>query len=142
MESSTFWIFGALFFCSFLWLALITLICLARFNSVEDQIQEKAEPKALERARAVAEGAADRVDAATVELRKFKEGIHAEMQRFYGIMRRNEKTLERQAVAEQSSDEEETPDEIPASAFQKPSKEEEMSRAELRALARSRGHRI
>lgn len=126
-------------------LTVVSLIYWARLNGLSEfvmtklaELEDKAEPKALEDARVLAETTANRVDSAVADLRKFREGVHAEIQRFYGIMRRNEKAVERVEQA----DEEEMPREIQAAP---PGQEEAgtaLSRSELRARARKAGHRI
>jgi len=124
----------------FFGLALCVAILFARVWNVEDLVEEKSEPKALEQALAKADGTAARVDNALLSIEKFREQIHSEMQRFYQIMRRNEKALKTEVAAEP---EDEPPDEISVASLKKPPTESEnASRADLRRLARERGHRI
>lgn len=118
--------FGALFY-AILW---------ARVVSLED----RAEPKQLEEAKTKAEAVEARLDSALLQLSKFREGVHGEMQRFYSIMRRNEKALERPEP--EREDGEDHPDEITLDQLKKPIEGDVQSRADLRRLARERGHRI
>lgn len=112
--------------------AVVSLIFWARISALED----RAEPKALLEARTLAESTADRVDTTCAEMRKFRESVHAEMQRFYGIMRRNETAVEK-VEAEQH------PDRIPAEEVHGAAEPTDgMTRKELRELARSKGKRI
>jgi hypothetical protein len=123
-------------------LALCVAILFARVAGAEELALEKSEPKALELALAKAEGTAARVDNALLELGKFREGIHGEMQRFYAIMRRNEKAIREQETQE-TPDKDEPPDEISVADLKRPvTPEGQMTRAELRQLARERGSRI
>lgn len=123
-------------------LALCVAILFARVGNAEELALEKSEPKALQDALAKSEGTAARVDNALLNIEKFREGIHSEMQRFYAIMRRNEKALEK-GQAEETAENSGPPDEIPVESLRKQQTEEDqLSRAELRKLARDRGHRV
>ncbi len=104
------------------------------------EFQKKEPTKAIEKAVIVAESARDRMDNTAQEIVKFREGIHQEMQRFYGIMRRNEKTLAAQP-SQPSTEEAELPEEMSAASFKKKEGEEPEveSRADLRARARAQG---
>lgn len=123
---------------------LITLYCGSRLNRLQDlcirlnnELAEKAPPKQLEKALATAEGASGRVDTAVLQIEKYKDEVHREMQRFYAIMRRQEKTREKETTAESES---EIPDEVAVSALKPQVAEgEEISKAELRRMAREAG---
>ena len=130
---------------------LTTRVLWNRVSDLRDHVralqitfQEKAEPKELQRAIAVAEGSADRIDNAVIALEKFKNGVRGEMQRFYGIMRRNEKAFGRTVEGVLEKKEEEYPDEIPAGDLAPKEDEapEEISKAELRRQAREAGMKI
>lgn len=120
---------------AFFW-ALSSAILWARIVSVED----RAEPKQLAEVKTKAEAVEARLDAQILQLGKFREGVHGEMQRFYSIMRRNEKALA--GPEPEGEDGEEHPDEVSLDALKKPAETEIQSRAELRRIARERGHRI
>ncbi len=147
MESSYFIGFCAVSGALLLLSVLSTLIVWNRINNLHDrqhalwqQMDEKAQPKQLEKAVMTAEGTASRVDNAVIQLQKFKEGIHAEMQRFYGIMRRNEKAIGREPP-------DEAPDIIPDVINPSDLRTEEpenilLSRKSLRDEARSKGMKI
>lgn len=144
MDSTEIVVFSCVLGGIFLLFSVAFLILWARQNGLVDltearceRLEQRSEPKALLEARAVAESTADRVDSAMTELRKFREGVHAEVQRLYAIMRRQEKAVQVRSE-EPEKDEEEFPDEI------EPPKQEEttgsqVSKADLRALARKRG---
>lgn len=133
---------------SFLLLAvLITLIGASTLKGLRGDVEDLSvemkttiPPKQLEQAIITAEGSRDRIDTALLELQKYKEGVHGEMQRFYAIMRRNEKAAVG-AIAQRSADQEsEVPDEIALSSLKKDQEEpEQVSKAELRRLAREAG---
>lgn len=129
--------------------ALSTLFCLVRLNELAAQVMsvrqvlgEQAPQKQIEKAVITAEGSRDRIDTALIELAKYREGIKGEMQRFYAIMRRNEKaasTVDAQTPSGQDG-ESGVPDEVDASSFKNDEKaEEQISKADLRKLARSAG---
>jgi len=125
---------------------LLFFVLWSRLNSVDEQIdvlEDQVPAEQVTRAVAIAEGSADRVDNAVTALGKFREGIHSEVQRLYGIMRRQEKSADRLEAAQQEP-EDEVPTEIDPAQLQ--SKEEEpskeMSKAQLRELARKRGVQV
>ncbi len=134
---------------AFLLLAvLITLIGASTLKGLRGDVEDLSvemkttiPPKQLEQAIVTAEGSRARIDTALIELQKYKEGVHGEMQRFYGIMRRNEKAAVG-AIAQPSADPgSEVPDEIALSSLKKDDEEEpeKISKAELRKLAREAG---
>ena len=127
---------AAVFAIVFLVFAAVVWI---RLNALE----ETAPPREVQRALQVSEGTASRMDSAVNDLEKFKDSIHATIQRFYGIMRRNEKSLDRLESAPTQSPSE-VPDEIDPADLKQPDAEPEavQSKAELRALARKRGVQI
>ncbi len=104
------------------------------------QMNTQIPPKQLEQALVTAEGCRGRIDTALIELQKYKEGVHGEMQRFYGIMRRNEKAA-LGAVAQAPGDAgSEIPDEIAVTSLRKDEQEsEKLSKQELRRMAREAG---
>ncbi len=128
---------------------LSSLFCWVRLNRLWDfsvrlnnELAEKTPPKQIEKALATAEGARARIDTALLELGKFREGVHGEMQRFYAIMKRNEKAAG--FVPGQlppQGKEAEIPDEISASDLKPvtPAQEDKISKADLRKRAREAG---
>ncbi len=127
---------------------LSTLIVVARVRGVEERLDatvremlHKAQPKQLESANAAAHSAQSMVQTTLQEIAKFKDQIHGEMQRFYAIMSRNEKAVKKQESAVMPSDDASTPpDEVDASSFNPdPPPGHEISKADLRALARKAG---
>lgn len=137
--------FGTVGAILFFLLTLFALVMWSRLKGLEDfydtklaELSEKAEPKALSDARLIAEETANRVDTAVADLRKFREGVHAEIQRFYGIMRRNERAAERVETVEEA----ELPREIDAGSHVQPKEGTPVSRAQLRQQAREAGHKI
>ncbi len=131
---------------------LITAVVLfTRQNRLNDfairlnnELATKSQPKQLESAVATAEGSRARIDTAILELGKFKEGVHSEMQRFYAIMRRSERAagfVQGQQPAAQPT-EQEFPDVIPGSAVKKPDDEEVESKQSLRERARAAGLKV
>lgn len=148
MESSYLVVFSVVASCLLLLSILITLILLARIAGVDDRqdvleanMAERAIPKQLEKALATSESSRDRIDTALLELGKFREGVHGEMQRFYAIMRRNEKAagfVQGQQSAQ--VDEPQHPDVIPSGSIdQSPAEGEPISKVELRKQARAAG---
>ncbi len=148
MESSYLVVFSVVACCLLLLSVLSTLICWARIHSVDDRqdllevnMAERAVPKQLEKALATAESSRDRIDNAVLELGKFKDGVHGEMQRFYAIMRRNEKAagfVQGQQAGQPEV--QEHPDVIPAASLEPVADETEpISKAELRKQARAAG---
>lgn len=128
---------------------LSTLFCLVRLNELAEGVlrirrehEEKAPQKQIEKAVITAEGSRDRIDTALIELAKYREGIKGEMQRFYAIMRRNEKAasvVDSQGPPAQS-EESTVPDEVDAANFKAGDKaEEQISKADLRKAARAAG---
>ncbi len=127
---------------------LSTLIVVARVKGVEERLDatvremlQKSTPKQLESANAAAHGAQSMVQTTLQEIAKFKDQIHAEMQRFYAIMSRNEKAVKKQESAVMPSDDANAPpDEVDASSFNpEPPPGHEISKADLRAMARKAG---
>ena len=130
-------------------LVLSTLILANRISNLEDrQLElhaksiEQAPQKQIEKAIITAEGSRDRIDTALLELSKYREGIKGEMQRFYAIMRRNEKSaavIDSQGAPAQDGGSN-VPDEVDASSFKGEEKpEEQISKADLRKAARNAG---
>lgn len=123
----------------------------ARLSAVDDrqealarEVLKEATPKQLERALATAEGADARMNNAVLELGKFKEGVHAEMQRFYAIMRRNEKAagFVQQPTTTSAEDSAPPPDEVSVDSLDKKKpvgSGRDLSKAELRQKARDAG---
>ncbi len=111
---------------------------------LNNEVATKAQPKQIESAVATAEGSRARIDTAILELGKFKEGVHSEMQRFYAIMRRSERAagFVKGAQPEAQPPESEFPDVIPGSAVKKPDEDEVESKASLRERARAAGLKI
>ena len=127
---------------------LISLNLQARLNYVRDRLESElatlaatATPKQLENANAAAHSAQAIVQTTVQEIAKFKDQIHGEMQRFYAIMSRNEKAVKKQEANHQPSAEaSDVPEEVDASAFSpEPPPGHEISKADLRALARKAG---
>lgn len=151
MESSYLVVFSCVAGALLLISVLTTLICWARISALDDGetelvklISEKAQPKQLEQALATAESSRSRIDTALLELGKFKEQVHSEMQRFYAIMRRNEKAagfVEGQQTGSPAAAE--TPDEISPSDLKPPEGELDdrgrETKGELRKRAREAG---
>ncbi len=125
----------------FLWVALRAAE--ARNFATAEELFKKSTPKQLESANAAAQSAQQLVQTTCQEIAKFKDQIHGEMQRFYAIMSRNEKAVKKQeASVAPDAPEEGIPDEISASAFEskpEPPPGHEISKAELRAMARKAG---
>lgn len=122
----------------------------ARLAAVDDrcvalgaEMLKTSQPKQLERAVAVAESSDARVTNAVLELGKFKEQIHAEVQRYYAIMRRAEKADKFEKPTTTSTEAElAPPDEVSVDSLnmKKPGEApENETRAELRARARAAG---
>ncbi len=111
---------------------------------LSNEVLEKAPPKQLEAADQTAEGSRARIDTALLELGKFKEGVHSEMQRFYAIMRRSERAagFVKGQQPEPAPPESEFPDVIPGSAVKKPDEDEVESKASLRERARAAGLKV
>lgn len=150
METTYLVVFSAVAGCLFILSVLTTLFLVNALRGMQadlDELDERAEPKAIQKALAISEGTAQRVDTAVVELGKFREGIHKEVQRLYGIMRREEKASARFEAAGQQDESEDGPD-IPDQidpeqlAGAQGEETEELSKAELRRRAREAGMRI
>ncbi len=148
MESSEIVVFSCVIGACVLLSVPITLILDARIRGVDERldatVQElltKSSPKQLESANAAAHAAQSMVQTTVQEISKFKDQIHGEMQRFYAIMSRNEKAVKQQATTHNPSVEEQgPPDEVSASSFSpEPPPGHEISKAELRELARKAG---
>ncbi len=148
MESTEIVVFSCVIGGALLLSVLSTLVVWARVRGVDERldatVQEllaKATPKQLESANAAAHSAQSMVQTALQDLSKFKDQIHSEMQRSYAIMARNERAVKKQEsqvapIAEDAS----TPDEVDAASFNPaPPPGHELSRAELRGLARKAG---
>ncbi len=126
---------------------LITLIGASTLKGLRGDVAElsiemstKIPPKQLEQAIVTAEGSRARIDTAMIELQKYKEGVHGEMQRFYGIMRRNEKAATQVVGRAEAPDDGAIPDEIALTSLKKDEEQtEQVSKAELRRLAREAG---
>jgi len=112
-----------------------------RLDATVREMLSKSQPKQLESANAAAHSAQSMVQNALQEIAKFKDQIHAEMQRFYAIMSRNEKAVKKQeSTTHPQEDASGPPDEVDASSFSpEPPPGHEISKAELRALARKAG---
>jgi len=148
MDSSYLVVFSVVGSVLLLFSVLIAVVGFSRLSALHARQKEllsilntQAMPKQLEKAVVVAEGSRDRVDTALMELGKFREGVHSEMQRFYAIMRRNEKAA---AVVElprgAPNGDSEMPDEIPVSSLKDAEQEEpQITKAELRKQARAAG---
>ncbi len=130
--------------CLFLFSVVVGVVLSNRIDRVHDlcnrllnDLSEKSPPKQLEKALATADGTRDRVDTALLEMAKFRDGVTGEVQRMYAIMRRREKKVLEEAVAEAES---QIPDEVDVSALKPGVPEgEEISKAELRRQAREAG---
>ncbi len=111
-----------------------------RLDATVREMLTKSTPKQLENANAAAQGAQAIVQTTCQEIAKFKDQIHGEMQRFYAIMSRNEKAVKKQEATHVPSEAAGPPDEVSASSFEpEPPPGHEISKAELRALARKAG---
>jgi len=122
----------------------------ARLSAVDDrqealarEVLKEASPKQLEKALALAEGSDNRISTALLELGKFKEQVHSEMQRFYAIMRRNEKAAGFEKTTTSTETEPAPPDEISVDSLKEQpgagDNPERSSKADLRARARAAG---
>ncbi len=148
MESSYVVVFSCVIGGVLLVSVLSTLIVVARVKGVEDRLDAtvhemltKSTPKQLESANAAAHSAQSMVQTTLQEIAKFKDQIHGEMQRFYAIMSRNEKAVKKQESATMPSEAaDQPPDEVDAASFNPdPPPGHEISKADLRALARKAG---
>jgi len=149
MESSYVVVFSCVGGAILLISLLTTGVLWARLSAVDvrqealaREVLKESSPKQLEKALATAEGADIRISTAVLELGKFKDQVHAEMQRFYAIMRRNERAAAGQNSSFSKSTEEESapPDEISVDSLKKTSDvPENETKSELRARARAAG---
>jgi len=111
-----------------------------RLDATVHEMLTKSSPKQLESANAAAQSAMAIVQTQAQELSKYKDQIHGEMQRFYAIMSRNEKALKKQEATMPTEAESGPPDEVDAASFNPdPPPGHEISKHELRALARKAG---
>ncbi len=127
---------------------LSTLIVWARVRGVDERLDAtvhemlaKSSPKQLESANAAAQSAQAIVQTTVQEISKFKDQIHGEMQRFYAIMSRNERAVKAKESTMPSEAVDNTPpDEVAAASFNpEPPPGHEISKSELRELARKAG---
>ncbi len=148
MESSYIVVFSCVIGGVLLVSILSTLIVWSRVRGVDERLDAtvhemltKSTPKQLESANAAAQGAQAIVQTTCQEIAKFKDQIHGEMQRFYAIMSRNEKAVKKQEQTTlTSSAASEVPEEVDAAAFNpEPPPGHEISKSDLRALARKAG---
>ncbi len=148
MENTTIVVFSCVIGGLSLLSVLSTLIVWARVKGVDDRLDAtvtelitKSTPKQLESANAAAHSAQAIVQTSVQEIAKFKDQIHAEMQRFYAIMSRNEKAVKKQELTTMPSEAANgPPDEVDAASFNPdPPPGHEISKAELRAMARKAG---
>ncbi len=148
METTEIVVFSCVIGAVLLVSVLSTLICARAISNVDtrldatvEQMLKQSQPKQLEAANAAAQSAQAIVQTTVQEISKFKDQIHGEMQRFYAIMSRNEKAVKKQeANLSPSAEASDVPEEVDASAFNpEPPPGHEISKAELRALARKAG---
>jgi len=148
MESTEIVVFSCVIGAVLLVSVLSTLIVWWRVRGVDDRLDAtvremltKSSPKQLESANAAAQSAQAIVQTTVQEISKFKDQIHGEMQRFYAIMSRNEKAVKKQEANHMPVEEASgPPDEVDASSFSpEPPPGHEISKADLRALARKAG---
>jgi len=128
---------------------LMSGVLWARLSAVDDrqealarEVVKETSPKQVEKALAVAEGSRDRIDNALIEMGKFKDQIHGEMQRSYAIMRRAEKaTGFTQATTSTAAETESAPpDEVSVASLKSTGESDDReSKADLRARARAAG---
>ncbi len=146
MESSYLILFSSVAVAIALLSALAHVVFWARLTHVDErqealsrEVLKESTPKKLEQAIATSESSRDRIDTALLELLKFKDQVHAEMQRFYAIMRRSEKTAGFEKATTSAESESAPPDEISVDALKKPEPDERESKADLRKRARAAG---
>ncbi len=150
MESSYVVVFSCVAGVVLLVSVLSSGVLWARLSAVDDrqealarEVLKATPPKQIAQALAVSESADNRISTAVLELGKFKDQVHSEMQRFYAIMRRNEKAAAGQNSSFSKSTEEESapPDEISVDSLKKKSSDvpENETKADLRARARAAG---
>ncbi len=121
----------------------------ARLSAVDErqealarEVLKQVPPKQLEKALATSEACRDRIDNALLELSKFKDQVHGEIQRGYATMRRHEKTSGFEKSSPSTDDEPAPPDEISVDALKKPNEgatPPDESKADLRKRARAAG---
>jgi len=147
MESSYLVVFSVVAGVLLLFVVLVAVYLGNRVVALHQRQEElltmlttQALPKQLEKAMVTAEGSRDRIDSALLELGKFREGVHSEMQRFYAIMRRNEKAVGSRHDPPPDADSG-LPDEISVSDLKGNSDKEPalVSKADLRRQAREAG---
>ncbi len=148
MESSYLVVFAVVAAALLILFVLSTLISAARLTAVAERIDDltrrlhdQAPQKQIEKAVITSEGTRDRLDSALMELQKYREGIHGEMQRFYGIMRRNEKSASLvEAAGSAEAPGPELPDEITVDSLKTAEENDApISKADLRKQARAAG---
>ncbi len=148
MENTTIIVFSCVIGAVLLISILSTLILWAQLSALRDREDEfrvnlsaQSTPKQLESANAAATSAQAIVQTTVQEIAKFKDQIHGEMQRFYAIMSRNEKAVKKQEQTMMPSEAANgPPDEVDAASFNPdPPAGHEISKADLRAMARKAG---
>jgi len=149
VESSAIVVFSCVAGGVFLASLLMSGVLWARLSNVDErqdylarELTKESTPKQLEKALAVAEGSRDRIDNALLEMSKFKDQIHAEMQRSYAIMRRAEKasSFGQQSTSTSTETDSAPPDEVSADILKSTTEPPEReSKADLRARARAAG---
>ncbi len=148
MESSEIVVFSCVIGAVLLVSVLSTLVCVraiasvdARLDATVREMLSKSQPKQLESANAAAQSAQAIVQTTVQEISKFKDQIHGEMQRFYAIMSRNEKAVKKQEQTMMPTEADTgPPDEVDAASFNPdPPPGHEISKSDLRALARKAG---
>ncbi len=149
MESTAIVVFSCVAAAVFLAAVLMSGVLWARLSAVDDRqealardLVKESSPKQLEKALALAEGSRDRIDNALLEMSKFKDQIHAEMQRSYAIMRRAEKAsaFGQQSTSTSTETQLAPPDEVSVDSLKSTTEiPERESKADLRARARAAG---
>ncbi len=150
MESTYIVVFSCVAGSILLISVLTTGVLWARLSAVDDrqealgrEVLKATPPKQLEKAMAMAEGTRDRVDNSMMDLSKFKDQVHGEMQRFYATMRRTEKVFEKQSTSASAEIESAPPDEISVERLRKSEgatpPDERESKSDLRKRARAAG---
>ncbi len=149
MESTSIVVFSCVAGALLLVSLLMSGVLWAGLSAVDDrqkdlarEVVKESTPKQLEKGIAIAEGSRDRIDNALLEMSKFKDQIHAEMQRSYAIMRRAEKAsgFGQQTASQSTETESAPPDEVSADILKGTTETKEReSKADLRARARAAG---
>ncbi len=149
MESTIIVVFSCVAGAVLLASLLMSGVLWARLSHVDErqealakEVIKETAPKLIAQAVSTAESSRDRIDNALLELVKFKDQIHGEMQRFYAIMRRSEKAsgFEKQATIAAAETDSTPPDEVSAASFASTAEPEEReSRESLRKRARAAG---